>query len=268
MAKIEAETFSLFQELPPSLPPELTELITPPQTTIEVTPANIAGFFREKRFADLSWLPYFSGQYSYGKVPSEELLPGERLELIIPEMIIKQRVTVFVERLASIIIKDPQKYALGAILEGGYPLYDEALEAVLKKSVWGRHTFLLAHADIKSHWSSDSGKEEIKALPHPDIVNGTIYFVFEGVIDSAGTVNALRSALSKPPYYEVQVVIISLTDKIGARPPESQILSPNTLGLFGLDNFWMCGKGPDAKKGRARLLPGGGVARYYSPTEI
>jgi len=175
---------------------------------------------------------------------------------------VEQRVAAFVKKIAPYLLKDPQSFALGALLDGGYHFYQRVLAEVTPQTVWGDHTFPAAHADVKSHWSTPSGKEEVKALPSPDLVNGKNYLIFEGVIDSIGTINLLRESLAVPPFHPAEVIIISLTDKLGARTPEQQTLPPNTSALLGLGGFWMCGDGPDANNGRFRTLPGGGIARY------
>lgn len=220
---------------------------------IEVTPHNLPLL----DFGDLSWRPYFSGQYDYGEIRPEGLLSDETLRVLIPPEIVQTRVTAAAKVIATMIASSPQEeYVFGAIKNGGLWL-DRNLVPQVEHCLDGARTSVRiangVHCDIKSRWTIQTGTQ-VRDLPSPSEINGRTWVISEGVVDSGNTLRALTEALADETlgYHEVKPFLVALVDKIDARP-----FSPPTLPgltLFYMGDQWMCGCGPDANLGRLRTF--------------
>ena len=202
-------------------------------------------------FADLSRIPYFSDR---GDLPiiSEhpELRSDERLKVLIPEWVVGARIKALAKKIEVEASQAPEEMVFGAVLEGGRYLYDQVM-AFLPSDLTSRT--VTTHLDIKSRYATQTGIYEVKRLPPPEVVNGKIYRVFEGVADTLRTLEILQEVLLKPPYFLKELRVALLVDKVDAHP---EIPLPDCVDccLLGMENKWMVGCGPDTG-GRFRNLP-------------
>jgi len=204
-----------------------------------------------ENFTDLSIIPYFPDRDDLPIIREHpELRNGEKLRILIPENIVVTRIRALAEKIEAEVSPNPDNFVFGAILEGGRYLLTRMRE-FLPPDLNAR--IPIEYLDIKSRLAIKTGNYEIKKLPRPEIVNGKIYRVFEGVADSGRTIEITQAVLSQPPYYLRELRVALLMDKKDAHEGVP-LASCVDHCLLAMGEEWMVGCGPDTD-GRFRNLP-------------